>query len=88
MAASMVTGFAVCTVMNPFDVISTRLYNQSTTAPLYSGPIDALRKIYRAEGALGFMKGWLAHFLRIGPHTVLTLVFWEQIKGITRGYGY
>jgi len=28
----------------------------------------------------GFYKGWLAHYFRLGPHTVLCLVFWEQTK--------
>jgi solute carrier family 25, member 34/35 len=34
---AMLSGVAVAVAMNPFDVISTRLYNQSPTAPLYSG---------------------------------------------------
>ncbi len=29
---------------------------------------------------MGFYKGWLAHYARLGPHTILTFVFWEQIK--------
>lgn len=35
--ASMVTGLCVATTMNPFDVISTRLYNQSGKNELYTG---------------------------------------------------
>jgi hypothetical protein len=27
-----------------------------------------------------FYKGVVAHYLRLGPHTVLTFVFWERLK--------
>ena len=77
-AASLVAGLVVTTVMNPFDVVSTRLYNQD--GKLYTGPIDCAIKTWRAEGLRGFAKGWSAHYLRLGPHTVLTFVFWEQTK--------
>lgn len=84
--ASMISGFVVAGAMNPFDVVSTRLYNQNATNPLYSGPIDCLRKIYLKEGVFGFFKGFSAHYFRIGPHTVLTMVFWEQMKVATSKY--
>ena len=29
---------------------------------------------------VGLYKGWTAHYLRLGPHTVLTFMLWEQIK--------
>ncbi len=83
LAASCVSGLAVCTVMNPFDVVCTRLYNQKVTSgqgALYTGPIDCLKKTVRAEGFRALFKGWGAHFLRIAPHTVLTFIFWEQLK--------
>lgn len=51
-------------------------------------PIDALTKIYRVEGARGFFKGWLAHYMRIGPHTIFTFLFWEQIKKVSAHFGY
>lgn len=76
--------------MNPFDVVTTRMYNQntdtSTTAAgsaktagrggaLYSSPLDCVVKTVRAEGPMALYKGFLAHYLRIGPHTVLCFVF-------------
>jgi len=36
-ASAMVCGVVVAFVMNPFDVISTRMYNQNPNAPLYNG---------------------------------------------------
>lgn len=54
LASSMVTGLVVTTAMNPFDVISTRLYTQGTgVAERYTGPLDCAVKTVRAEGFRG-----------------------------------
>jgi solute carrier family 25 protein 34/35 len=90
LSASLVAGLVVTTAMNPFDVVSTRLFSQQVVkgsgGALYKsgvgGIFDCMSKIYRAEGLGGFYKGWSAHYLRLGPHTVLTFVFWEQIKTV------
>jgi len=84
--ASMISGFIVAGAMNPFDVVVTRLYNQDPKARLYKGPLDCLAKILKAEGVGGLFKGFNAHYFRMGPHTVLTLTFWEQIKILTSKY--
>jgi Mitochondrial carrier protein len=46
----------VTTMMNPFDVVSTRMYSQSAKHAVYSGPIDCFVKTFRAEGIKGFYK--------------------------------
>lgn len=84
--SSLVSGFCVCFTMNPFDVISTRMYNQkadqSGKGSLYKNTLDCFIKTLRAEGIFGFYKGFGAHYLRIGPHTILTFVFLEQYRGL------
>jgi len=40
----------------------------------YTNPIDCLWKTFKTEGIAGWYKGTTAHFLRIFPHTVVTLV--------------
>ena len=59
------------------------MYNQNTVkdpitgrvrGALYTNPIDCLWKTFKAEGIAGWYKGTTAHFLRIAPHTVITLV--------------
>ncbi|KAJ2163084.1 Mitochondrial oxaloacetate carrier protein [Coemansia sp. RSA 552] len=84
--ASLATGFFVCLAMNPFDVVSTRMYNQKTTAggggALYRSPLQCFYKTVAAEGPLALYKGFVAHYLRLGPHTVLMFVFLEQIKAL------
>ncbi|RLN79031.1 hypothetical protein BBJ28_00007571 [Nothophytophthora sp. Chile5] len=90
-AASLVTGLVVTTAMNPMDVVSTRLYSQKVVngkGHLYSGVVDCILKTLRAEGITGFYKGWAAHYMRLGPHTVFTFLFWEQAKRIAAELGY
>jgi len=79
-ASSLVAGFMVTIAMNPFDVISTRMYNQSKKSALYTNPFNCFIKIVRTEGFPGLYKGFLPHYLRLGPHTILTFMFWEQLK--------
>ena len=83
-SASMVSSIAVVTFMTPFDVVSTRLYNQGTNASgkglFYNGFIDCFIKISKREGITGFFKGLGPHYFRIGPHTILSLLFWDQLK--------
>ncbi|KAK9455375.1 mitochondrial carrier domain-containing protein [Dipodascopsis uninucleata] len=76
--SSAVSGLGVCFVMNPWDVIMTRMYNQRGN--LYSGLLDCLVKTVRIEGPLALYKGFFAHLMRIGPHTILTLTFMEQTR--------
>ncbi|KAJ1668129.1 Mitochondrial oxaloacetate carrier protein [Coemansia sp. RSA 1813] len=90
--ASMVTGFFVCTVMNPFDVVSTRMYNQKAAVgvggagALYKNPFQCFYKTVTTEGFFSLYKGFLAHYLRLGPHTILMFVFVEQIKALGTKY--
>ncbi|KAJ1833925.1 Mitochondrial oxaloacetate carrier protein [Coemansia sp. RSA 2711] len=89
--ASMGTGFFVCLVMNPFDVVSTRMYNQKAGAAghagaLYRNPLQCFYKTVASEGFFSLYKGFLAHYLRLGPHTILMFVFAEQIKALGARY--
>lgn len=82
--ASGTAGFAAATAMNPFDVVSTRLYNQPRGSDgvgrLYSGPIDCFAKSLRAEGPVFFFKGYVSHAGRLVPHSVYCLFFFELFR--------
>jgi len=76
--------------MQPADTALTRVYNQPTkklpdgrsVGLLYKGPIDCLWKTLRTEGFFGWYKGSTAHFLRIAPHTIITLTANDIILGL------
>lgn len=88
---AMASGLVIATCMNPFDVIATRIYNQGLDAKgrglLYSGIMDCVSKTFKAEGFWGFYKGWSAIYFRIGPHSFLNLMFWDQLKKLYNSYG-
>jgi solute carrier family 25 protein 34/35 len=81
LASSSVSGICVCLVMQPADTALTRMYNQPTIrlpngrmqGTLYKNPIDCLWKTVKTEGIFGWYKGSTAHFMRIAPHTIITL---------------
>ena len=81
---SVCGGCVVVACMTPFDVVSTRLYNQpvdsSGRGTIYHNLGDCFVKIFRSEGLWGFYKGWGPSFFRLVPHTILSLVFWDQLR--------
>lgn len=88
--ASILGGIVIAVTMNPFDVISTRLYNQGVDSQgrglIYSSYFDCVSKMWKTEGFGGFYKGIVPGFLRIGPHTMLSLIFWDRLKDLQRKY--
>ncbi|KAI5952390.1 OAC1 [Candida jiufengensis] len=74
-SASM-AGLGVAIVMNPWDVVLTRMYNQKGN--LYKGPIDCFKKTIKIEGPMALYKGFWAQLFRVGPHSILTLIFMEH----------
>ncbi|KAG7099662.1 hypothetical protein E1B28_001488 [Marasmius oreades] len=90
LASSTVSGACVCLAMQPADTALTRMYNQPTTrtpdgklvGALYRNPIDCLWKTFKAEGIRGWYKGSTAHFMRIAPHTIVTLTANDLIINI------
>ncbi|CAG9784012.1 unnamed protein product [Diatraea saccharalis] len=82
--AANLGGVVMTLCLNPFDVVATRLSNQPVDAQnrgkLYNGMLDCFVKMIRTEGTRSLYKGVAANYLRLGPHTVLLLVCWDQLK--------
>lgn len=82
--ASVVGGFVVVACMTPFDVVSTRMYNQPVDihgkGTMYKSVPNCFTQIFKKEGVWGFYKGVGASFFRLVPHTILSLVFWDQLR--------
>ncbi|CAG9759496.1 unnamed protein product [Ceutorhynchus assimilis] len=87
---SMVGGIGISIMMTPFDLIMTRLYNQpadpSGKGLLYSSYFDCVGKIYKSEGLMAFYKGLGPMYLRLGPHTLLCLMFFDQFRELAYEY--
>ncbi|CAH1773065.1 unnamed protein product [Owenia fusiformis] len=82
--SSIISGIAVTVAMCPFDVVTTRLYNQGLDAKgkglLYDNFFDCVWKILKQEGPFGFYKGFGALLFRLGPHTLLSLMLWDAMR--------
>lgn len=87
-AASLMAGFVATSICNPVDVIKTRIMNAGSKASL--GQI--LGEAQRKEGLFWMYRGWTPSFMRLGPQTVFTMVFfeqhkkwWRKLKGVDEG---
>lgn len=54
--------------------------------PEYSGGLDVLTKVVRNEGVFALWKGFTPYYARLGPHTVLTFIFLEQLNSAFHTY--
>lgn len=83
-------GTVMAITMTPPDVIATRLYNQGVDSKgkgiYYRGVIDCFIKIVKTEGIAGLYKGFWPHYMRIGPHSMLVLVFFDELKAVRKKY--
>ncbi|XP_048206256.1 solute carrier family 25 member 34 isoform X1 [Perognathus longimembris pacificus] len=88
LAGGMISSVTVVVVMTPLDVVSTRLYNQPVDGAgrgeLYKGLADCLLKTCRQEGPLALYKGLGLAYLRLGPHTILSMLFWDELRNLVR----
>jgi len=85
-AASMISGLATTWASLPPDIVKTRIQSMKIIdgVPEYAGGVDAFKKILKSEGVLSFWKGFTPCYFRIGPHTVLTFIFLEQMAKVAR----
>lgn len=86
--ASMVSGLATTWASLPPDIVKTRIQSMKYIdgKPEYKSGIDVLKKVLRNEGVLSLWKGFTPCYLRIGPHTVITFVFLEQMAKYAKKY--
>ncbi|XP_049867583.1 solute carrier family 25 member 35-like [Pectinophora gossypiella] len=88
--ASNVAAVAKSLTTTPFDVVTTRLYNQPVDnlgkGVLYQGVADCARKIATTEGPLAFYKGLLPYYFRQVPQSILLLMFWDVLKDLQKTF--
>lgn len=81
--ASMFSGLITTIASMPVDIAKTRIQNMKTLPngkPEYRGTVDVLSKVIRHEGLFALWKGFTPYYCRLGPHTVLTFIFLEQMN--------
>eukprot|EP01113_Clastostelium_recurvatum_P041917 TRINITY_DN6735_c0_g1_i1.p1 TRINITY_DN6735_c0_g1~~TRINITY_DN6735_c0_g1_i1.p1 ORF type:complete len:322 (+),score=31.93 TRINITY_DN6735_c0_g1_i1:44-967(+) len=83
-AASTCAGFIAAATTSPVDVVKTRVMNQplgpAGVGLLYANSWDCVLKTIRSEGFMGLYKGFIPNWLRIGPHTIVTFLVYEQLR--------
>lgn len=75
--ASLTAGAIATTLTQPLDVLKTRVMN--ATPGQYAGLWDVVKHTAKL-GPLGFFKGYVPAFLRLGPQTILTFLLLEQLR--------
>ncbi|XP_046413161.1 mitochondrial 2-oxoglutarate/malate carrier protein-like [Neodiprion virginianus] len=80
-ASSMISGLVTTAASMPVDIAKTRIQNMKIVdgKPEFKGALDVLGKVVRNEGPLALWKGFFPYYARLGPHTVLTFIFLEQM---------
>lgn len=66
------------TTIYPLEVLKTRLALRKSNQ--YSGIFDAAMKIYKAEGARSFYRGYVPNLLGILPYAGIDLAVYETLK--------
>lgn len=87
-ASSMISGLVTTIFSMPIDIAKTRIQNMKTIdgVPEFKGVSDVFLKIFRSEGVFALWKGFFPYYARLGPHTVLTFIFMEQMTAAYKRY--
>ncbi|KAL5289264.1 SLC25A34 family protein [Megaselia abdita] len=82
-AAGAIAGSVMSLAITPPDVITTRMLNQGVDGNgrglLYKSTLDCFLKVVRVEGLLSLYKGFWPNYMRIGPHSTLVLLFFDEL---------
>lgn len=78
--SSLSAGFVATTVCSPVDVIKTRIMSGAGEKSM----MEILSTATKTEGYLWMFRGWVPSFIRLGPHTIFTMIFFEQHKKLYR----
>lgn len=90
LTASAIAGFFAVTFSLPFDFLKTRMQKMKPDANgvfPYKGMVDCAVKIAKSEGPMAFYAGYPTYYVRIAPHSMITLLATDYItQSITKAY--
>uniref|UniRef100_A0A3Q4IBB1 Solute carrier family 25 member 11 n=1 Tax=Neolamprologus brichardi TaxID=32507 RepID=A0A3Q4IBB1_NEOBR len=86
--ASMISGLVTTAASMPVDIVKTRIQNMKMIdgKPEYKNGLEVLVRVVGKEGFFSLWKGFTPYYARLGPHTVLTFIFLEQMNRLYKTY--
>ena len=78
-ACSMLAGVVAAAVTSPVDLAKTRIMNGTSRR----GIVGTILEIAREEGPRSVYKGFTGQWLRIGPHTTISLLVFENLRRLS-----
>lgn len=84
-ACSMLAGVVAAAVTSPVDLAKSRIMSQpldpeTRRGALYTNTLDCWRKTAGAEGIGALFRGFNMQWMRLGPHTTISLMCFEQLR--------
>jgi len=84
LAASLVSGLVATFFAAPIDFIKTRMQGQPIDPKtgrgiLYKNSLNCISKTIKNEGFFALWTGLLPHYLRRGPHLIVSFVVLERL---------
>ncbi|CAJ1341856.1 unnamed protein product [Effrenium voratum] len=79
-SCSMLAGVVAAGVTSPVDLAKSRIMTQPENGALYTSTLDCLVKTAKAEGLPALYRGFSMQWLRLGPHTTISLMCFEQLR--------
>lgn len=76
LGAAMMAGLVTTTVSTPADVVKSLVMHSRPTRT----PVESMRFIFVTDGLRGFMRGWTPNYARLGPHSVITMLVYENLR--------
>lgn len=76
LGAAMTAGLVTTTMSTPADVVKSVVMHSKRRLH----PVECVRHILTNEGPAGLMRGWSANYARLGPHTLITVVTYENLR--------
>jgi len=76
--ASLCAGAIATTMTQPLDVLKTRSMNAKPGE--FSSAMHLIKYTAQSGGPMAFYKGYIPAFVRLAPQTILTFIFFEQLR--------
>jgi solute carrier family 25 oxoglutarate transporter 11 len=81
-AAANVAGLAATLSALPMDTVKSRVQQMKAVNGVmpYTGALDCAMKLVKNEGFFALWKGFAAFYIKIGPHSIISLMILDQLK--------